>query len=330
MKLLSQQFQLRSSSTITILKHAKGTSKSFNGGTRSLDRGKILSKVGVSFNFYQSSEVTKDSDADNNDWKGDSLYKPKVLPIAETEDSVLGLLYDVLQKEFIATLDSVILTTKLKEKYVYQEMMLAAIPPSSKETDLLHRSTKRVKEITGLSTMEDVSVCRGELASAAKHLSFADTVRKNGSEVQKGVTFQGVAHLDMDKIAVTPPSPSSPYPSISLHPDDCSTLEAPWPKATLVKLLGKTLSYSMILNRLMAMWKPGGESSLMELGYGFYLFKCEDEDTIDRALSEGPWIISGNYVAVQKWKPGFCASKGSISSTCVWVRIPELPVELYS
>ena len=78
------------------------------------------------------------------------------------------------------------------------------------------------------------------------------------------------------------------------------------------------------------MWQPGGDYSLLDLGNGFYLFKCDDEDTIDRALSGGPWVISGNYVAVQKWHPGFCASTGTITSTCVWVRIHELPVELYS
>ncbi|KAM7514178.1 hypothetical protein LguiA_003761 [Lonicera macranthoides] len=56
------------------------------------------------------------------------------------------------------------------------------------------------------------------------------------------------------------------------------------------------------------MWKPRGDYSLMELGNDF-LFRSEDEDTIDRVLYQGPWIISGNYVAVQKWQPGFIASK---------------------
>ncbi|KAM7468548.1 hypothetical protein LguiB_016110 [Lonicera macranthoides] len=85
-----------------------------------------------------------------------------------------------------------------------------------------------------------------------------------------------------------------------------------------------------VRNRIISMWKPRADFTLMEIGHDFFIFKCEDEETIDRALMEGPWIIAGNYVAVQKWKPGFCASKGTISSAYVWARIPELPVELYS
>ncbi|KAJ6750201.1 hypothetical protein OIU85_000801 [Salix viminalis] len=55
-----------------VLKNAKGTSKSFDGGTRSLDRSRNLEG------------------------------KPNEFPPADTEDSVPGILYDMLQKEVVA------------------------------------------------------------------------------------------------------------------------------------------------------------------------------------------------------------------------------------
>lgn len=90
------------SSTSSVLKHAKGTSKSFDGGTRSLDRGKILlNGTGPTFSFNQSCDATKDGEANTN-WKGNSDVKPNEFPTVDTEDSVPGVLYDLLQKEVIA------------------------------------------------------------------------------------------------------------------------------------------------------------------------------------------------------------------------------------
>ncbi|KAF3943785.1 hypothetical protein CMV_029688 [Castanea mollissima] len=60
-----------SSSTSAVLRHAKGTSKSFDGGTRSLDRGS-------------------------------SDEKPNEFQTVDTEDNVPGVLYDLLQKEVVA------------------------------------------------------------------------------------------------------------------------------------------------------------------------------------------------------------------------------------
>lgn len=90
------------SSTSSVLKHAKGTSKSFDGGTRSLDRGKVLlNGSGPNFSFNQSCDATKDGDTPNS-WKGTSDEKPAEFPTVDTEDSVPGILYDLLQKEVVA------------------------------------------------------------------------------------------------------------------------------------------------------------------------------------------------------------------------------------
>ncbi|KAL5070975.1 hypothetical protein RYX36_021862 [Vicia faba] len=97
--------QLRSSlSSSTILRHAKGTSKSFDGGSRTLDRSKTLlsgAPQTQSYSFNQSLEETKERDADDN-WKGSSGDKPNDFPPGDTDDSIPSVLYDLLQKEVIA------------------------------------------------------------------------------------------------------------------------------------------------------------------------------------------------------------------------------------
>ena len=102
----SPSFQLRSSlssGSSSVLKHAKGTSKSFDGGTRSLDRGKILlNGMGPNFNLSQSCEGTKEAEVNSNTWKENPEEKPNDFVAVDVEDTVAGLLYDLLQKEVIA------------------------------------------------------------------------------------------------------------------------------------------------------------------------------------------------------------------------------------
>ncbi|KAE9597532.1 hypothetical protein Lal_00029836 [Lupinus albus] len=99
----TSSFQMRSCvSSSTVLKNAKGTSKSFDGGTRSLERSKILlNGKPPSSSFNQSSEGSGDKE-EKDSWKANSDDKPNEFPTVDTEDSVPGVLYDLLQKEVLA------------------------------------------------------------------------------------------------------------------------------------------------------------------------------------------------------------------------------------
>lgn len=46
-------------------------------------------------------------------------------------------------------------------------------------------------------------------------------------------------------------------------------------------------------------------------------------------LVEGPWIIAGHYLSIQKWKPDFDAASERITITAAWIRIPELSIEYF-
>ncbi|KAH0784044.1 hypothetical protein KY290_003642 [Solanum tuberosum] len=99
----SPSFQLRSSGSSTVLKNAKGTSKSFDGGSRSLDRGKnLLNGTGPNFNSSKSCDGAKDNETENSSWKASQVEKSNDTPVTEREDTIPGILYDLLQKEVIA------------------------------------------------------------------------------------------------------------------------------------------------------------------------------------------------------------------------------------
>ncbi|VAI84861.1 unnamed protein product [Triticum turgidum subsp. durum] len=83
-----------SSSSSLILKHAKGTSKSFDGGTRSLDRGKVHGNGSHLLN--KSTDAVKDREA-NDGWKGSNETTN-----SNSIEMVSGFLYNMLQKEVVS------------------------------------------------------------------------------------------------------------------------------------------------------------------------------------------------------------------------------------
>ncbi|TKW20772.1 hypothetical protein SEVIR_4G110600v4 [Setaria viridis] len=110
----SPSFHSRSSllsSSSLVLKHAKGTSKSFDGGTRSLDRGKV--RVNGAHLLNRSTDAVRDKESTDN-WKGnvdertsesaDSNADEKSNETTNNNlaETVSGFLYDMLQKEVIS------------------------------------------------------------------------------------------------------------------------------------------------------------------------------------------------------------------------------------
>ncbi|XP_010521011.1 PREDICTED: microtubule-associated protein 70-2 [Tarenaya hassleriana] len=92
-----------SSNFTSALRNVKGTSKSFDGGTRSLDRGKALLNGPGNYSFNKASDEAKEGESPNS-WKENPEEEkpPSENPTPVTEDSVPGVLYDLLQKEVIA------------------------------------------------------------------------------------------------------------------------------------------------------------------------------------------------------------------------------------
>lgn len=52
-------------------------------------------------------------------------------------------------------------------------------------------------------------------------------------------------------------------------------------------------------------------------------------DDMNYVFNEGPWIILGDYLTIQKWRPGMQPSLVYNSSTAAWVRFPDLPIEYH-
>lgn len=97
----------------------------------------------------------------------------------------------------------------------------------------------------------------------------------------------------------------------------------------IIKLLGKTINYNMLLSRVKQMWKLDGDLELIDLGYGYYVAKFANSDDRTKVMTGGPWKIMDHYLTVQRWKPNFRPSEAVVPSTAVWIHLPEFPLEFF-
>lgn len=69
---------------------------------------------------------------------------------------------------------------------------------------------------------------------------------------------------------------------------------------------------------------------LVDLPNNFYVFTTTNMEVKRRLLFDGPWIIQGHYLAVQRWSPNFNRFCSKVQKVAIWVRIPILPIHCYS
>lgn len=94
-------------------------------------------------------------------------------------------------------------------------------------------------------------------------------------------------------------------------------LWTPWKDAVIVTLLGKTLGYLTMKDRLRATWTLSGGMDMIDIGSGYFLVKFDRAADREKVICEGPWMIFDHYVAVRPWTPDFIASEVKIKTTRV-------------
>ncbi|KAL1201101.1 Microtubule-associated protein 70-3 [Cardamine amara subsp. amara] len=136
----SSQFRSLNASTSTILKHAKGTSRSFDGGSRSLDRSKLLTnETGSKFPLNQASEGTSEGVSPSSTKEEDSEKAA-----ATNNDSVPGVLHDLLQKEVITLRKSALdKDQSLRDKDEAIEMLAKKVETLTKAMEVEAKKMRR-------------------------------------------------------------------------------------------------------------------------------------------------------------------------------------------
>ena len=65
-----------------------------------------------------------------------------------------------------------------------------------------------------------------------------------------------------------------------------------------MKLLGKKVGFWAMRDRLNKLWKPCGGFEIIDLDYGFFLVKFDNEDDRIKVVRGGPWMLFDHYLCI--------------------------------
>ncbi|KAI9112941.1 hypothetical protein K1719_016055 [Acacia pycnantha] len=97
----------------------------------------------------------------------------------------------------------------------------------------------------------------------------------------------------------------------------------------IIKVLGMSVPKQVLFDRVRRMWKPQQPLKVVPLSNEYYIVLFSSKEDRDYAYHEGPWMIDDHYLLVQRWQPNFNPWRADCQRRiAVWVRIPDLPMEL--
>ena len=102
-----------------------------------------------------------------------------------------------------------------------------------------------------------------------------------------------------------------------------------WQTSIIIKLMGRQLGYRALQTRLAGIWHPTGKWTLIDIGYGFFIVCFDIPQDYQHALMDGPWFVGDHYLYVQAWEADFHPHVAKISTTAIWIRLEQLPIEYY-
>lgn len=118
-------------------------------------------------------------------------------------------------------------------------------------------------------------------------------------------------------------------PKVTLDKSVFKELCNPWKDSLVIKLLGKSIGYNMMKEKLKKVWKPAGCFDILDIDNGFYMVKFDVAADREKALSDGPWMLYDHYLAVSCWTPEFVSPQARVDRTTVWLRFPGLNLVYY-
>lgn len=92
----------------------------------------------------------------------------------------------------------------------------------------------------------------------------------------------------------------SEFPIIPVTKEEKERLRRPWRRSLIIKVLGRTVNYTYLQQRLQWMWRPEGVFDLIAISDDYFIAKFESLKDYEYAKFEGPWMILDHYLVVQE------------------------------
>ncbi|CAH1435588.1 unnamed protein product [Lactuca virosa] len=96
-------------------------------------------------------------------------------------------------------------------------------------------------------------------------------------------------------------------------------------------MIDKKLAFPVIQKEVRRLWRNVGLEEIFMNSKGFFFFKFSDEQGMLCILEGSPWLMFNNMpLFLQRWRPGLTLTKNSHDKIPVWIKIYDLPLEVWS
>ncbi|KAK4258861.1 hypothetical protein QN277_005261 [Acacia crassicarpa] len=180
-----------------------------------------------------------------------------------------------------------------------KKLKVPLVPLLSEEEDLLSRNSTKVKNDSPSWVKEDWLKLGKEGSSGwVKRPTFAEKLQGINHVVQDTGVVDVVDDLSDDSIncdkddgrplCEISENPNRNFPTFAFSEKMKKRLYKAWNCAVIVKLLGKSIGYKMMLSILQPLWAKKGVIRLINIGNEFYVVKLTKRDDYFHMLNGGP------------------------------------------
>ncbi|KAK9988210.1 hypothetical protein SO802_028449 [Lithocarpus litseifolius] len=204
---------------------------------------------------------------------------------------------------------------------------------SREEEAELRRSTKKVKEYHSLESRQETVSHGVDLHAMAGSNGVSPSFKDKligeipGAYVQ-AFDFSEYIEDEMEAEPVVETLREG-FAAVKISKELKQHIRAPWSKALIITVYGRTVGFNYLSSKILALWKPKGKIDCIDLGFDFFLVRFSMKDDHDLVLKKGPWFIGEHFLSIRPWEPNFRPDTANIASVAVWVRLPLLPIEYY-
>ncbi|XP_016675275.1 uncharacterized protein [Gossypium hirsutum] len=97
----------------------------------------------------------------------------------------------------------------------------------------------------------------------------------------------------------------------------------------VLKLLGRSIGHVALNNQINSLWKPTKPFHLMDIENGYFFSKFQCTKVFEKVLSQGLWLIYGQYLTVQPWTKDFNPLQPYPRMVMAWIQLLGLLSFLY-
>lgn len=110
--------------------------------------------------------------------------------------------------------------------------------------------------------------------SSPRRSQYRDVLMQVENEVlMEGIWESvGLESDDSDSDSELPEGLNS-VPHLVLSKEECKVLRKPWRRALIVKLVGKSVPFNILVEHLQSCWRIQGEFDVIDIGNGYFVVK---------------------------------------------------------